>query len=132
MCKISKKYLSWRELTNDKTMKRGKIPMEYLLNGDSKNILWASISTPSGLENQFADRVFSIDKIVEFHWGKVETRIADITAITAHSYIRFRWCEDEDTRGYFASTMYHNELTMELVLAQSESAEADVLADWAE
>ena len=51
-------------------MKKEKIHLEYLLNATSKNILWAAISTPTGLEDWFADKVVSDDKIVEFHWGE--------------------------------------------------------------
>ena len=51
-------------------MKKEKIHLEYLLNATSKNILWAAISTPTGLEDWFADKVISDDKVVEFHWGK--------------------------------------------------------------
>ena len=53
-------------------MKKEKIHLEYLLNATSKNILWGAISTPTGLEDWFADKVISDDKIVEFHWGKTE------------------------------------------------------------
>ena len=53
-------------------MKKEKIHLEYLLNATSKNILWSAISTPTGLEDWFADKVISDDKIVEFHWGKTE------------------------------------------------------------
>lgn len=52
-------------------MKKEKIHLEYLLNATSKNILWAAISTPTGLEDWFADKVVSDDKIVEFHWGRL-------------------------------------------------------------
>ena len=51
-------------------MKKEKIHLEYLLNATSKNILWSAISTPTGLEDWFADKVISDDKIVEFHWGR--------------------------------------------------------------
>ena len=57
-------------------MKKEKIHLEYLLNATSKNILWSAISTPTGLEDWFADKVISDDKIVEFHWGKTEQRKA--------------------------------------------------------
>ena len=40
-------------------MKKEKIHLEYLLNATSKNILWAAISTPTGLEDWFADKVVS-------------------------------------------------------------------------
>lgn len=66
-------------------MKKEKIHLEYLLNATSKNILWAAISTPTGLEDWFADKVISDDKIVEFHWGKTEQRKAEITAIRSFS-----------------------------------------------
>ena len=42
-------------------MKKEKIHLEYLLNATSKNILWAAISTPTGLEDWFADKVVSDD-----------------------------------------------------------------------
>ena len=44
-------------------MEREKIHLEYLLNATSKSILWTAISTPTGLEGWFADRVQSEDSI---------------------------------------------------------------------
>ena len=49
-------------------MKKEKIHLEYLLNAASKNILWSAISTPTGLEDWFADKVVSDDKTVTFCW----------------------------------------------------------------
>ena len=72
-------------------MKKEKIHLEYALKATSKNILWAAISTPSGLESWFADRVVSDEKTVTFFWGKSESRTAAITAMRAYSFIRFRW-----------------------------------------
>ena len=54
-----------------------------------------------GLEDWFADKVVSDDKIVEFHWGKTEQRNAEIIAIRAFSFIRFRWLDDDNERDYF-------------------------------
>ena len=51
-------------------MERKKIHLEYLLNATSKSILWAAISTPTGLEGWFADRVQSDDKTVTFFGEK--------------------------------------------------------------
>ena len=50
-------------------MEREKIHLEYLLNATSKSILWTAISTPTGLEGWFADKVQSDDKIV-FSFGE--------------------------------------------------------------
>ena len=70
-------------------MEREKIHLQYLLNATSKSILWTAISTPSGLEGWFADRVQSDDKTVTFFWGKTESRTAAIVAMRAYSFIRF-------------------------------------------
>ena len=106
-------------------MKKEKIHLEYLLNATSKNILWAAISTPTGLEDWFADKVISDDKIVEFHWGKTEQRKAEITAIRSFSFIRFRWEDDENERDYFEIKMTYNELTSDYVLEITDFAEPD-------
>ena len=113
-------------------MKKEKIHLEYMLNATSKNILWGAISTPTGLEDWFADKVISDDKIVEFHWGKTEQRSAEITAIRAFSFIRFRWLDDENERDYFEIKMGYNELTSDFVLEITDFAEADEVKDMKE
>ena len=113
-------------------MKREKIRLEYLLNATSKNILWSAISTPTGLEDWFADRVVSNDKIVEFHWGKTERRDAEIIAIRAYSFIRFRWLDDENERDYFEIKMNFNELANVFVLEITDFAEPDEVEDMKE
>ena len=73
-------------------MERKKIHLEYLLNATSKSILWAAISTPTGLEGWFADRVQSDDKTVTFFWGKTEKRDAEIIAVgRIHSSASAGW-----------------------------------------
>ncbi len=113
-------------------MKREKIHLEYLLNATSKNILWSAISTPSGLEDWFADKIISNDKTVEFHWGKTEKREADIVAIRSFSFIRFRWLDDENERDYFELKMNYNELTGDYILEVTDFADPDEVADMKE
>lgn len=110
-------------------MKREKIHLEYPLSATSKNILWAAISTPTGLEDWFADKVVSNDKNVTFYWGKTEEREAEITAIRAFSFIRFRWVDDESERDYFEIKMNYNELTSDFVLEITDFAEPDEMLD---
>jgi hypothetical protein len=106
-------------------MKREKIHMEYMLNGASKNILWSTISTPSGLETWFADKVNSDDKMVEFVWGKTESRTAEIVNMRAYSFIRFHWIDEEgeNQHTYFEIKMNQNELTNDIVLEVTDFAE---------
>lgn len=103
-------------------MERQKIRLEYLLNATSKNILWTAISTPTGLEGWFADRVQSDDRTVAFYWGKAEKRDAEIVAIRAYSFIRFHWLDDENPREYFELKMTNSELTNDFVLEITDFA----------
>lgn len=111
------------------TMKKEKIHLEYLLNATSKNILWSAISTPTGLEDWFADKVQSDDRTVTFCWGKTEQRQASIIAIRAYSFIRFHWIDDENERDYFEIKMNYNELTGDYVLEITDFADADEAND---
>lgn len=113
-------------------MKKEKIHLEYLLSATSNNILWGAISTPAGLEEWFADKVVSDDKTVEFSWGKSEQRVAEIIAIRAYSFIRFRWKDDEGERSYFEMKMTYNELTHAYVLEVTDFAVPDEVEDMKE
>ena len=113
-------------------MERQKIHREYLLNATSKSILWSAISTPTGLEGWFADRVQSDDKIVTFFLGKTEHRDAEIIAVRAFSFIRFRWLDDEYEREYFELKMTNNELTNDFVLEVTDFAVVDEVKDLCE
>lgn len=110
-------------------MERQKIHREYLLNATSKSILWSAISTPTGLEGWFADRVQSDDKTVSFFWGKNEKRDAEIIAVRAYSFIRFRWLDDENVREYFELKMTNSELTNDFVLEITDFTDEDDVDD---
>lgn len=111
-------------------MNKEKIHIEYLLNGTSRNILWAAISTPTGLENWFADKVTKTgDKIFTFKWGKTETREAEIINLRTNSFIRFRWSDEAEEKAYFEFKMNYNELTTDYVLEITDFAEPDEVED---
>lgn len=93
-----------------------------------KSILWAAISTPTGLEGWFADRVQSDDKTVTF-FGENRKRDAEIIAVRAYSFIRFRWLDDENEREYFELKMTNNELTNDFVLEITDFADIDEVGD---
>ena len=108
-------------------MERLKIHLQYSLNATSKTLLWNAISTPSGLEGWFADRVQSDDKTVTFCWGKTESRSATIIAVRAYSFIRFRWTDGENERDYFEIKMTNSELTNDFTLEITDFAEPEEL-----
>lgn len=110
-------------------MARVKIHLEYVLNATSKDILWDAISTPSGLEGWFADKVESDDKIVTFKWGKTEERQAEITAIRSYAYIRFKWLDNSYKREFFELRMDVTELTNDYILEIKDFCDEDEIDD---
>ena len=110
-------------------MKKTKVRMEYMLKGGSNTIVWGIISTPSGLESWFADKVSAEDKIFTFRWSKTESRQAEVVAIRSNSYIRFHWMDDEERKSYFELKINYNELTEDLMLEVTDFAYPDETDD---
>jgi hypothetical protein len=105
--------------TNTLIMKKEKIKMEYMLKGGSENIIWSIISTPSGLETWFADKVIAKEKTFTFQWGKTETRQAELISCRTNNFIRFHWL-DEAPKTYFELRINVSELTKAHVLEITE------------
>ena len=67
----------------------------------SGNIVWSIISTPSGLETWFADKVTFKDKVFTFigekqKHGKLKLQTSGLTVLYA-----FEWLDDEDPKSLF-------------------------------
>ena len=105
-------------------MGQEKIKMEYMLKGGTGSIIWNIISTPSGLETWFADKVTAKDKLFTFQWGKTEKRQAELISCRTNNLVRFRWQDDEDRKSYFELKIVYNELTEDLMLEVTDWAEA--------
>ena len=110
-------------------MGKVKIKMEYMLKAGSSSIVWSIISTPSGLETWFADKVTSKDKQYTFRWGKTEVREAELINSRSNSFVRFHWLDDEERKSYFELRMLYNELTEDLILEITDWAEPDEIED---
>ena len=113
-------------------MSKEKIKMEYMLKGGTEGIVWSIISTPSGLETWFADKVTTKEKTYTFHWGKTEKRVAELIQCRTESHIRFHWADDEERKSYFELRLVYNELTEDLMLEVTdwaESGEAEEVKD---
>ncbi|MDO4180070.1 MAG: START-like domain-containing protein [Bacteroidales bacterium] len=113
-------------------MGKEKIHLEFMLKAGSGNIVWSIISTPSGLETWFADKVTAKDKIFTFRWGKTETRQAEVANFRTNSFIRFHWLDDEDPKTYFELRMVYNELTSDYMLEVIDWTEPDEKEDMEE
>ena len=110
-------------------MKKEKIKMEYMLKAGSGNIIWNIISTPSGLETWFADKVTAKNKTFTFQWGKTEIREAELINCRTNSFIRFHWLDDEESKSYFELRIAYNELTEDLMLEVTDWAMPDEIED---
>ena len=66
-------------------MGKEKIRLEYMLKAGSGNVVWSIISTPSGLETWFADKITFKDKVFTFKWGKTESREAEVINLKSAS-----------------------------------------------
>jgi uncharacterized protein YndB with AHSA1/START domain len=104
-------------------MSKEKIKMEYMLKGGTENIVWSIISTPSGLETWFADKVTTKEKTYTFHWGKTEKREAELIQCRTGNHIRFHWKDDEERKSYLELRLVYNELTEDLMLEVTDWAE---------
>ena len=110
-------------------MKKEKIKMEYMLKAGSGNIIWNIISTPSGLETWFADKVTAKNKTFTFQWGKTEIREAELINCRTNNFIRFHWLDDEESKSYFELRIAYNELTEDLMLEVTDWATPDEIED---
>ena len=113
-------------------MEKEKIKMEYMLKGGSGNVIWSIISTPSGMETWFADKVTAKEKVYTFQWGKTESRQAEIIHCRTNYFVRFHWLDDVDRKSYFELKIVQNELTEDIMLEITdfaETAEAEDVKD---
>ena len=110
-------------------MGKEKIQMEFMLKSGSGNIVWNIISTSSGLETWFADKVTLKDKTFTFQWGKSEIKKATILNYRVNNFIKMKWEDEEDPKAYFELKLIYNELTKEYTLEIIDFAYKDEIED---
>ncbi|MDR0612551.1 MAG: hypothetical protein LBG45_03530 [Dysgonamonadaceae bacterium] len=103
-------------------MKKEKYHIEYIFDKAGKSSLWEYISSMSGLEGWFADKVSVDGKIYTFTWNAYSAE-AEIVGINQNNYIRFHWLEDENPVSFFEFRLHKNELTGGIVLEITDFAE---------
>lgn len=104
-------------------MRKNKIHCEYPLASASGTMIWNAISTASGLQGWFADKVDIRHKQCTFQWGKTETRQAVILYIQQGSCIRMRWNDEDESGCFFQLKLVQAELTNDLMLEVTDFAE---------
>ena len=96
---------------------RVSFKLEYLFHCSPK-LLFKQISTPSGFETWFADRVNVHGGDYEFVWNQSSNR-ADLLENKNNSHVRFRW-KDAPAGEFFEMRIKVDELTSDVSILISD------------
>jgi len=98
-----------------------KYTIEYPIK-TSISVLYRRLSTPSGLEEWFADSVNIKDGILIFSW-KGSEQDAKVLKKKNDEFIQYQWLDDEDTERYFEFAIQVDEMTKDISLIITDFAE---------
>jgi len=98
-----------------------KYTIEYPIK-TSISVLYRRLSTPSGLEEWFADSVNIKDGILIFSWEGSEQDAKVLKKIN-DEFIQYQWLDDEDTERYFEFAIQVDEMTKDISLIITDFAE---------
>jgi len=99
----------------------------------SPQLLYQYMSTPSGLQEWFADHVNSRGEYYTFIWDGSEEK-ARLTSKKSGEKVKYRWLDDEenDTEYYFELRIIEHELTKDVSLFIIDFAFEDDLKEAAQ
>jgi uncharacterized protein YndB with AHSA1/START domain len=109
-------------------MAKTKYQLEYVINTAPK-LLYARLTTPSGLSEWFADNVNVRGENFIFIWDKTEQE-AKVLMKKMNESVRFKWVDDEedDEESYFEFLIAKEELTGDVALIITDFAEEDEIS----
>ena len=88
----------------------------------SPNMLYQYISSPSSLQEWFADKVNSRGKIFSFYWEGTEEQ-AELITKKSGDRIRFKWLESDDDDSFFEIKIQVDALTKDVSLIITDFAD---------
>lgn len=99
--------------------------LEFPINS-SPQLLYQYISTPSGLQEWFADNVNSRGEFYTFIWNDSEEK-ARLYSKKSGEKIKFKWMDDDnkDTEYYFEMRILVDEITKDVSLMVVDYADSD-------
>jgi uncharacterized protein YndB with AHSA1/START domain len=99
--------------------------IEFPINS-SPHLLYQYISTPSGLQEWFADKVNSRGEFFTFEWDGNEEN-ARLASKKTGEKVKFKWVDDDkkDTEYYFEMRILEDEITKDVSLVVVDFAEDD-------
>jgi len=102
-------------------MDKIKFEIEIAIKASPK-MIYQYISSPSNLQEWFADKVNSRGKVFSFVW-EGEEEIADLVIKKADERIRFKWVESEDDDSFFEMKIQVDALTKDVSLIVTDFAD---------
>lgn len=121
-------YCKYRKQFKNKMSKKIKYTVEYPVRC-SPGILYEFLSTSSGLQEWFADKVSDSDGIFKFAWsGSSFTEDAEVLDKEENKFIRFRWIDAPDDE-YFEFSIEKSEVTNQTILVIHDFAEKKEIKD---
>jgi len=90
----------------------------------SPRMLYQYFSTPSGLQEWFADSVNSRGKLITFSWDDSE-ELAKILSKKTDERIRYKWLESEDDDSYFEFRIQVDAITKDVSIMITDFADDD-------
>lgn len=108
-------------------MSKTKYEIEFPIHA-SPHMLFEYFSTPSGLEEWFADRVNSRGKIITFIWDDSEEE-ATIVTKKQDERARYKWTESEGDETYFEFRIQVDAITKDVSLIVTDFADEDELEE---
>ena len=108
---------------SDKT----KFEMEFPIHA-SPSLLFQYISTPSGMQEWYADNVNSRGEFFTFIWEGSEEK-AKLVSKNKGQSIRFQWIDDADTDYYFEMRIQVDAITKDVSIMVTDFAEDDEIEE---
>ena len=104
-----------------------KYEMEFPIHA-SPSLLFQYISTPSGMQEWYADNVNSRGEVFTFIWEGSEEK-AKLVSKNKGQSIRFQWVDDEDTDYYFEMRIQVDAITKDVSIMVTDFAEDDEIEE---
>ena len=104
-----------------------KYEMEFPIHA-SPSLLFQYISTPSGMQEWYADNVNSRGEFFTFIWEGSEEK-AKLVSKNKGQSIRFQWIDDEDTDYYFEMRIQLDAITKDVSIMVTDFAEDDEIEE---
>jgi uncharacterized protein YndB with AHSA1/START domain len=103
--------------------------LEFPINS-SPQLLYQYISTPSGLQEWFADKVNSRGEFFTFEWDGNEEH-ARLASKKTGEKVKFKWIDEnkKDTELYFELRILEDEITKDVSLMVVDFANEDELSE---